>query len=40
LGADWWAVWARWMEYRWPVEVVFSSKKTFEAVGIAEAALT
>ena len=33
-------VWARWMEYRWPVEVVFSSKKTFNLAGIAEAALT
>ena len=40
VGADSWVVWARWMEYRWPVEIVFSSKKTFEAVGIAEAALS
>ena len=33
-------VWAKWMEYRWPVDVVFSSKKTFEVVGLAEAALS
>jgi Mitochondrial import 2 len=32
-------VWARWMEYRWPVEVVFSSKKTFNLAVVAEAAL-
>ena len=33
-------VWARWMEYRWPVEIVMSSKKTFELTGLAEAALS
>jgi len=33
-------VWAKWMEYRWPVDIVFSSKKTFEIAGLAQAALT
>ncbi|MCJ1257220.1 hypothetical protein MMC24_005045 [Lignoscripta atroalba] len=30
--------WAKYMEWKYPVEVVFTSKKTFRAAGILEAA--
>lgn len=30
--------WKQYMEWQYPVEIVFSSKKTFRAVGIIEAA--
>lgn len=34
------AVWARFMEWRYPVQILVTSKKTFEIAGVAEAALT
>jgi hypothetical protein len=32
-------VWARLMEWRYPVEVIVTSKTTFEMAGLAEAAI-
>lgn len=39
-GTDWMAGWAKFMEWNYPVEVVFTSKKTFKAAGAVEAAAT
>ncbi len=34
-----WAGWAKFMEWKYPVEVVITNKKAFRATGIVEAAL-
>ena len=36
--ADYRAGWAKFMEWKYPVEIVFSSPKTFKLAGAAEAA--
>lgn len=38
--ADGRAGWAKFMEWNYPVEVVFTSKKTFRAAGAIEAAVS
>lgn len=38
IGADNRTGWAKFMEWKYPVEVVFTSKKTFKAAGAVEAA--
>lgn len=32
--------WAKFMEWKYPVEIVFTSKKTFKAAGAVEAAVS
>jgi len=40
MQADRRAGWAKFMEWNYPVEVVFTSKKTFKAAGAIEAAVS
>lgn len=32
--------WAKWAEWKWPVEVTFTNKTAFKAAGAVEAAAT
>jgi hypothetical protein len=38
MGSDWMLGWAKYMEWKYPVEIVISSPKTFKAAGAVEAA--